>query len=390
MSLHQNWFSDAVIYQVLIDRFAGYNPKKEWNKPHFIGGNIKGIINRLSYLKNLGVNTLWISPFYKTSAYHGYHVTDFFDVDPHFGNKTDLKRLIDLIHQNDMRIIADFIPNHLSKHHPYFKEAQQDKNSEYVDWFYFTNWPDEYLCFLSVKELPKLNLKNSDTRKYIIDAAKYWLSFGFDGYRLDHVIGPSNKFWAIFTQEIKSKFPDTILLGEAWMKGISWSELKTIQIPWKRLKWFRKHASDTVLSNYKGLLDGVLDFTTQQLFNQYLCQQHPSPQNLKKSLNHHYKKFPSNFFLPIFLDNHDMDRFLFQCNNNITLLKKAINLQFSIHQPKIIYYGTEQHISQQKSVWSTNHHGDLQARKPMPWTDQNEDNELYNFYRNIITKKQEI
>ncbi|MBS3778075.1 MAG: hypothetical protein KGY50_02140, partial [Candidatus Thermoplasmatota archaeon] len=374
--------------QILIDRFAGYNPKKDWNKPQFIGGNIKGIIDRLPYLKNLGVNTLWISPFYKTSEYHGYHVTNFYEVEPHFGNKMDLKRLINLSHQNNMKIIADFVPNHTSKHHPYFKEAQLDKNSKYVDWFHFTNWPNNYLCFLSEKELPKLNLKNPDTRKHIINAAKYWLAFGVDGYRLDHVIGPSNKFWNIFSKEIKTEFPDTILIGEAWMKGISWNELKTIQIPWKRLKWIRKHTSDNVLSNYKGLLDGVLDFTAQQLFQQHLCHQNPSPHKLKKALNNHYKKFPPDFFLPIFLDNHDMDRFLFQCKNNITLLKKAITIQFSIHQPKIIYYGTEQQISQQKSVWSTNNHGDLQARKPMPWTDKNEDNELYNFYRNIITNKQ--
>ncbi|MDG6219386.1 MAG: alpha-amylase family glycosyl hydrolase [Candidatus Thermoplasmatota archaeon] len=120
MRNQKNWIKKAVIYQILIDRFAGYDPKKNWKKPQFIGGNLKGIIDSLSYLKNLGVNAIWISPFYKTSAYHGYHITDFYKVDPHFGNKNDLKRLIDLIHQNDMYIIADFVPNHVSKYHPFF------------------------------------------------------------------------------------------------------------------------------------------------------------------------------------------------------------------------------------------------------------------------------
>ena len=71
---NSKWIENAIIYQILIDRFAGYNPKKDWKKPEFIGGNIKGIIDALPYLKNLGVTTLWISPFYKTSAYHiPYH-----------------------------------------------------------------------------------------------------------------------------------------------------------------------------------------------------------------------------------------------------------------------------------------------------------------------------
>jgi len=70
----------TVIYQILIDRYAGYNLKNDWNKNQFIGGNIKGIIDSLPYLKNLGVTIIWISPFYKTSAYHGYHITDFFEV----------------------------------------------------------------------------------------------------------------------------------------------------------------------------------------------------------------------------------------------------------------------------------------------------------------------
>jgi len=385
---NSKWIENAIIYQILIDRFAGYNPKKDWKKPEFIGGNIKGIIDALPYLKNLGVTTLWISPFYKTSAYHGYHITDFYEVDPHFGTKKQLKRLIDLTHQNNMTIIADFVPNHASRHHPFFQKAISKKKNQYKKWFYFTEWPDRYQCFLSVKELPKLNLQNPKTKNHIINAAKYWLSFGLDGYRIDHVIGPSNTFWKIFSQKIKEKYPKAVLFGEAWMQGITWKELKTIQIPWKRLKWLQKRPSDTVLHNYVSLLDGVLDFTAQQLFQYYMCKQNGSEAQLKKSLQTHYKKFPSDFSLPLFLDNHDMDRVLFQCNNHLDRLKKAAEIQFSIHQPIIIYYGTEQSISQQKSVWSTSDHGDILARKPMPWNNT-DNNELYDFYRNLIKRRLE-
>lgn len=70
-----DWFNKAIIYHILIDRFAGFESTKNWNKPEFLGGNIRGIIGEIAYLKQLGINTLWISPFYKTSAYHGYHIT---------------------------------------------------------------------------------------------------------------------------------------------------------------------------------------------------------------------------------------------------------------------------------------------------------------------------
>ncbi len=382
----KDWIKNAVIYHILIDRFAGYDPSKNWNEPHFIGGNIKGIIDSLPYLKNLGVTALWISPFYKTSAYHGYHITDFFEVDSHFGNKKDLKRLIDLVHQNNMHIIADFVPNHVSSDHPYFLDACSSKDSYYYDWFYFTEWPKEYLSFLSVKELPKLNVNNDETKNHIIKAAKYWLSFGIDGYRLDHVIGLSNTFWKEFNKQLKKSFPETILIGEAWMQGISWNELNTIQIPFKRLKWLRKNSSDNVLRNYIHLLDGVLDFTTQQLFHQYLCKNKNFKDKLKKTLKAHFSYFPSDFLLPVFLDNHDMDRFLFNCNNDINLFKEVAKIQFSLPQPIIIFYGTEQKMTQKKSVWTIKNHGDLLARMPMPWID-NEDNELYHFYRKLIRKR---
>ena len=126
-----DWFKNAIIYHILIDRFAGFTSTDNWDKPMFLGGNIKGIIKKLPYLKDLGIDTIWISPFYKTSAYHGYHITDFYQVDSHFGAEKDIRKLVDTTHKHEIRIIAGFVPNHCSMQHPYFKEAQTDKNSQY-------------------------------------------------------------------------------------------------------------------------------------------------------------------------------------------------------------------------------------------------------------------
>jgi cyclomaltodextrinase len=381
------WFRNSIIYQIFIDRFAGFQSTEHWEQPVFIGGNIQGIIDKLPYLADLGVNTLWISPFYQTSAYHGYHVTDFYQVDPHFGTVEDLIALIRAVHQNQMHILADFVPNHCSSQHPFFKDAQQNQSSQYKDWFTFTKWPDEYLCFLSVRELPKLNLENPATRDHIVNAAKHWLDLGFDGFRLDHVIGPSRAFWNYFVTEIKKEHPNAVLIGEAWMKGIRRQELRTLGITHSFFKWLAGAAPESLFKEYVGVLDGVLDFKVQEFIQRYITNPSISEERLIIELNHHYSSFPASYFLPTFLDNHDMDRFLFRCGNDLEKLKAAATIQFSLDQPAVIYYGTEVGMTQKQSLWTVPSNGDLLARQPMDWENQN--NELRLFYKNLIHKKME-
>ena len=374
------WFKNAVIYQILIDRFAGYKSGK-WYESVFLGGNIRGIIEKLDYIEALGVNTIWISPFYETNEYHGYHITDFFKVDRHFGSENDLKELVHKVHKADMKIIADFVPNHCFYKHPYFLDAQNNKDSVYKEWFYFNKWPDDYLRFLNYEELPKLNLDNEEACRHIINAAKYWLSLEIDGYRLDHCIGPKHEFWKIFRNEIKGNCPDCVLIGEAYLFGVGFKELKTINIRNKYLNLFKREVLDGLFKQYIGELDGVLDFKFQQIIQDFAVDKITREKALKK-LQAHYRKFPPDFYLPTFLDNHDMDRFLYTCRHNKGLLKEAVKIQFSINQPKIIYYGTEVGMSQKKSIRESDKHGDLQARQPMMWKKQ--DKNLLKFYMDTI------
>ncbi len=375
------WFGNAVIYQILIDRFAGYK-STQWDTPDFLGGNIRGIIEKLDYIKDLGVNTIWISPFNKTSAYHGYHITDFYKVEPHFGSEQDLKDLINEVHTRGMKIITDFIPNHCSNQHPFFLDAQNNEDSIYVDWFYFKKWPDNYLCFLSFKELPKLNLDNDQARKHIIDAAKYWLSFGIDGYRLDHCIGPKHEFWKIFREEIKADYPNCVLIGEATLMGVKLKELRTINTKRKYIHYLGDRALDMLFEEYIGELDGVLDFRFQSILRDFAAGKVTKDKALIR-LRKHYEKFPPDFYLASFLDNHDMDRFLYTCRGDKELLKESAKIQFSINQPKIIYYGTEAGMAQEKAIGECGDNGDLQARAPMEW--DNPDKDLLEFYRKVIT-----
>ena len=180
----------------------------------------------------------------------------------------------------------------------------------------------------------------------------------------------------------KNGFPDSVLIGEAWMMGISLKELKTINIRNKYIKWLKGQAPESLFEEYIGELDGVLDFKFQNIICNFVANKITKEKVISK-LQRHYKRFPPDFYLPTFLDNHDTDRFLYRCHNNKELLKSAVEIQFSINQPKIIYYGTETGISQEKSIFDSGWHADLQARKPMKW--ENQDKELFDFYRNIIS-----
>jgi glycosidase len=379
------WFKQAIIYHIFIDRFAGYKSENNWDKPVFLGGNLKGITKKLPYLIDLGVNTIMLSPFYKTSSYHGYHITDYFRVEPAFGSTEDLKELISRAHKSNIRLIADFVPNHCSAKHPYFIYSQSNRKSIYHDWFYFRRWPDKYLCFMNVKQLPKLNLENRETYKHITSSAKYWLDYGIDGFRLDHVVGPSNNFWKNFSREIKNTYPDTVLIGEAWCEGIKYKNLKTLKIRNKYFKWLKGFKQTDTQKEYTGILDGVFDFNFRNRIIEYIAWKEKPDEHksiLTNCLKNHYGSYPPDYYLPSFVDNHDMSRFLFECGQNKEKLKTALTLQFTLPQPPVIYYGTEAGLSHDKPVIPNKPYSDLMARKPMPWNKLDDD--LLEYCRELI------
>jgi len=263
-----------------------------------------------------------------------------------------------------MKIIMGFVPNHVYCKHPYFLEAQKDDKSKYYKWFIFHRWPDEYEGFLGMNHLVKLNLEYGPARKHLIDAAKYWLSLGIDGLRLDYAVGPSHNFWKAFRKIVKKDYPHAVLFGETWFEGIN-----------KPL--------DSVFKEYEGELDGVLDFQFQRLISEGVARKEYSRKALKRKLKRHLSKFPPEFFLVSFLDNHDMDRFLFQCGGDKFKLGEAAKIQFSYPGPKVIYYGTEIGMNQEKSMYGIKE-GDLAVRQPMIWNRKNWDRELLKFYTEII------
>jgi cyclomaltodextrinase len=357
-----DWIRDAVIYQIFVDRFSP-GEGRTWNEATSLsdrwGGTIQGIIERIPYLAGLGVTCLWLSPVFASPSHHGYDPTDYYTVEPSLGTNDDLIELFDIAHQNGMRVLLDFVPSHLSNEHPIFQRAIADAESDEQSWFTFTAWPNEYRTFFGVKSLPQINTQYPAARLFLFDAAMHWLRQGADGFRLDYANGPTHEFWSEFRARTRAAKRDSFTVGEI----VETAELQR---------------------SYTGRLDGTLDFLLLQKMRGFFAFDLIGADELDRFLNLHLAYFPADFVLPSFLDNHDMNRFLWIARVDQRRLKIAALLQFTLPHPPIIYYGTEVGLSQQRDIEHANGWRlPEEARTLMPWGDD-QDHGLLDFYQRLI------
>jgi glycosidase len=375
-----SWLQHAIMYQIFIDRFAGCTVTTNGN--YFMGGNLAAAAERLPYVTDMGFNTIWLSPFYQTSAYHGYHITDYEQVDNHFGTDSDLFCFIHKAHETGLRVIADFVPNHCSCLHPFFKEAQHDKTSSFFDWFTFEHWPDKYRCFLNFRELPKINLHNPDASAYLLSVVRKWIAFGFDGLRIDHAIGIPFDFLQRLRQTVLSEKPEAVIIGEVWAEGISPKLMDTLEIKRKTFRTLFGINQDDIQLDYHGLLDGVFDFVLRGLLLEYVDAPETKKEIVHQRILRHLSYY-SPEYLPVgFLDNHDTDRFLWLCNNDKAKFEEAAKLLFSLKIPVVMYNGSERGMSQHKSLKLNVPFSDLQVRQPVNW--QAADESIITFFKEQI------
>jgi alpha-glucosidase len=199
-----NWWQTGLIYQIYPRSFQDSNQDGV--------GDLQGIIYRLPYLVELGVDAIWLSPIFTSPmADFGYDIADYTNVDPLFGNLADLDSLIDAAHRHQLKLILDLVPNHTSDQHPWFVECRASRNNAKRDWFIWrapapdrgppNNWLSEfggsawefdpgtneyyYHTFLSAQ--PDLNWRNPAVRNAMHDVMRFWLRRGVDGFRVDAV-----------------------------------------------------------------------------------------------------------------------------------------------------------------------------------------------------------
>lgn len=201
-----DWHKKQVIYQIY--------PKSYQDSNDDGIGDIRGVIQRIPYLKELGVTTVWLNPIYVSPQVdNGYDVSDYYEIDESLGTMSDVDALIEKLHENRMYLLLDFVMNHTSDQHPWFQDAIHNVNSQYRNYYLWQDVPDsgalpnnwgsffggsvwdrdpgvtnQYYFHLFDKHMPDLNWKNQNVRRNMVDIAKFWVAKGIDGLRLDAFI----------------------------------------------------------------------------------------------------------------------------------------------------------------------------------------------------------
>ncbi len=318
------WGRDAVIYELYVRKFS-----KE--------GNLIGVKKNLKYLSKLGINTIWLMPIFESPTRHGYNPTNFRKVLAEYGTNADLLDLVKAAHKKNIRIMLDFIANHTSDQHPYFKTAYWNTHSMFRDWFiwhgrfaydYYNDWD----------AFPNLNYKNPNVWHFMLKNALFWAKMEIDGYRCDVAWGVPHSFWKAFRRTLKSLNPDFLLLDEVLPRSPAYHKLQ-----------FDMSYDTDFYGNLLDVLNGKKPiFAIDEGFRKTVMNYPPGTLSLR------------------YLENHDLKRFRKQFGAKRTRL--AAVLLFTIPGTPLIYYGQE--------FGSTAQFPDLSRKDEFsPW---------FKFYRKLI------
>jgi neopullulanase len=238
-----DWVKDAVFYQIFPDRFATSGRAslptnlEPWeSKPArrgFKGGDFGGMMARLDYLVDLGINAIYLNPIFQSAANHRYHTHDYYRVDPVLGDNQAFSQFLDAAHDRGIRVMLDGVFNHAGRGFFQFNHIMENgRQSPYIDWFIVNGFPlnafdthraPNYAAWWDNAELPKLNTDNPQVRAFVMDVAETWLRFGIDGWRLDvplEITTPG--FWEEFRRRVKILNPEAYIVAEIWDDAQDW------------------------------------------------------------------------------------------------------------------------------------------------------------------------
>ena len=250
------WLKEAIMYQIFVDRFYNgledgtiLNPKKgalihaHWdNDPvyirdvqsgrvirwDFFGGNLLGIIQKLSYLRNLGINVLYLNPIFEAPSNHKYDTANYHKIDSMFGDNSIFKLLCQIAGKMGIKVILDGVFSHTGSDSIYFNKegnypeagAYQSPASPYFSWYRFTNYPHEYESWWGIDSLPNVNELDPSYLSFMIhdenSVGKKWVKMGAAGWRLDVADELPDEFIRLLRQAVKDTDPEAVLIGEVW------------------------------------------------------------------------------------------------------------------------------------------------------------------------------
>ncbi|APF24603.1 glycoside hydrolase family 13 protein [Clostridium butyricum] len=389
------WYKEGIIYQIFVDRFCNGNDDGSINNPKknsfiygrwddtpvyikdyqgrtirwdFYGGNIRGIIKKLDYIKSLGVNIINLSPIFKSSSCHKYDAGDYDIIDEMFGTEEDFKELCEKAKSKDIKIILDGVFSYTSSDSRYFNKAgnydeigaYQSPNSKYHNWYKFNRYPYGYECWWGIEGRPNINVMHNSYIDFLVNRddsiIKKWIDLGASGWRLNVTDELPDEFIEIIRDRLDTLDKETVLIGDVWddaSNKISYSK--------KRRYLYGKEIQS--VTNYP-LRESLINFTRGYI----------KSDKLKKKVMSLYENYPREVFLGNInlIGTSDTERILTVLDGNIRCLKIIVALQFTIPGVPLIYYGDETGVTGGK---------DPDNRKSYPW--ENEDVDLIGFYKRI-------
>ncbi len=358
------WWNNTTIYQVY--------PRSYFDTTGNGIGDLAGIVSKLDYIKDVGFETIWFSPFFNSpQADFGYDVSDYYQAAPEYGSQEDIFELIGEIHKRDMKVVFDLVLNHTSDQHSWFLESRESLNNPKRNWYIWrdgkgkkppNNWKalpggsgwhyDEttdqwyYASFLPFQ--PDLNFRNPEVKRAMLDMVAFWLDQGVDGFRLDifHSIfkdkdfrdNPFSKHFvpyhdkAGFFQEYKYTVnqPETLEFAKDVRKLIASYQPE-------RFLLGEIFADDAVKRGYLGKNQDGLNL----VFSWDLPDDRVTASDLRKVVEKYEKEYPDPY-LPVYvLGNHDRKRVLSRTGGNINLAKLLAVLIFTARGIPVTYYGEE-------------------------------------------------
>ncbi|MFC4600903.1 glycoside hydrolase family 13 protein [Cohnella hongkongensis] len=371
---HPEWFQRAIFYQIGVDRF--YNGDKSndppgvlpWGEPPtmttFFGGDLDGIVSKLDYLSELGINALYLNPLFLAPSTFKYDTADYYQIDPHFGGNEAFDRLLAACRERRIRIILDAVFNHAGLlFAPFRSVAEHGPKSAYYEWFQIREWPlvmeephQSYHTFAYTARMPKLRHDHPEVRRYLLDVAAYWTRKGIDGWRLDVANEIDHAFWREFRQVVRGINPEAFILGEVWLDGTTW--LQGDQFDSITNYMFRSAVLDFFAYGKIGVRE--LD---ERLF----------------SARVRYKEQTGHVLFNL-IGSHDVPRILDLCGDSVDRVKLATAFLFAYPGIPMIYYGDEVGMKG----------GDfVQARRCMVWDEERQNRELLELYRSCARWRRE-
>jgi cyclomaltodextrinase / maltogenic alpha-amylase / neopullulanase len=370
-----NWIKDTVWYQIFPERFANGNPELNpegtlpWGsvdpKPDtYFGGDFEGIIENIDHLVELGITGIYFTPIFKANTNHKYDTIDYMEIDPQFGDKETFKKLVETCHEKGIRVMLDAVFNHSGFYFDAFQDVlENQEKSPYKEWFHLREFPVQafpkpnYDTFAFTHMMPKLNTEHPEVKEYLLNVAKYWIEeFDIDGWRLDVANEVDHEFWREFRKTVKAVKPDAYILGEVWHDS---------------MPWLRGNQFDAVM-NYP-FTNATLDYIAKGTIN---------AEQFSQQLTNVLTSYPKNVNRVAFnlLGSHDTARILTICNEDKDKLKLLFLFQLSFIGTPCIYYGDEIGLTGEN---------DPGCRKCMIWDEDEQDRELFNMVKKLITLRKE-